>query len=150
VSNFGTLPNRDIEADWGFNGKIDELRAACILAMLEPENISKVWKRIQNKSAILRWYKSEIPGATLPSGAKRPSLCVLGNLPARELEERGAVEGIICRRYYPLLSRMKALTHVETVSISPDTMDKNCALPSDVNMAEAFRVTEFVKRIMGV
>ena len=146
VSNFGTLLNRDIENDQGLNAKIDELKCACILAMLETEMLSKVWKRIQNKQALLRFYEGEIPEAYVPIGPKKPSLCVLGNLPAHKLEELGAKEGIICRRYYPLLTRMPGLEKIEVENHSSGEMNCCIALPSDASWEEAYRVVEFVKR----
>lgn len=144
ISNFGTLPDRSIQNEEGLNGKIDELKAACIIAMLEPENLNRVFRRISNKNATLQFYHEQIDQTYLPHGKKMPSLCVLGNLPARELEEFGVKEGIICKRYYPLLSRMPGLKQIERVSESSDKLERCLALPSDVSIGEAYRVVDFV------
>lgn len=148
ISNFGTLENRDIENTEGFNGKVDELRCACILAACEEEMLSKVWRRLQNKQALLKFYTDSIPASYVPSGPKKPSLCVLGGLPAAALEERGKEEGIICKRYYPLLSRMPGLEHVERITASSDKMEQCIALPSDANFSEAYQVVEFVWNVL--
>lgn len=143
LSNFGTTPDRSIFGLSGGNLKIDELKAACILAMLEPEFLSKVWRRIQNKNALLDFYAAEL-GAFVPKGPKKTSLCVLGNLPAQALENSGEREGVTIKRYYPLLSRMNL--GVEIVSQSSDLMTRCAALPSDASWSEAYKVVEFVKR----
>lgn len=145
ISNFGTLENRNIENLEGFNGKVDELKCASILAMCDEDALSKVWRRVQNKNALLKFYESELPGSYVPSGPKKPSLCVLGGLPAKQLEERGKEEGIICKRYYPLLSSMGL--EIETFQASSKKMDTCIALPSDANFSEAYQVVEFINNV---
>lgn len=148
ITNFGTLSDRSIENDEGFNGKIDELKAATILATAEEESIGRVWKRIQNKNATLKFYKEQI-GTYVPPGPKKTSLCVLGGLPAQELEKEGAKAGITFRAYYPLLSRMPGLSHIKRITVSGDALTRCVALPSDVSWDEAYRVVDFVKQFVG-
>lgn len=148
ISNFGTLENREIQNTEGLNGKVDELRCAIILSALEEEMLSKVWRRIQNKQALLKFYADSIPSSYVPAGPKKPSLCVLGGLPAAAIEERGKEEGIICKRYYPLLSRMPGVELVERVTASSEKMEQCIALPSDANFSEAYQVVDFVWSVL--
>lgn len=145
ISNFGTLPDRSIQNMEGLNAKIDELKAACIVAMCDDEMLSRVWKKVQNKNALLKFYEEQT-GAYVPPGPKKPSLCVLGGVPAKDLEKAGLEQGIVCKSYYPLLSKMPSLAHIARESESPVEMETCLALPSDVSWSEAYRVVELVRK----
>lgn len=146
--NFGTLPNREIESLRGGNYKMDELTASYLLAGLENSHYFDVINRIESKKDNLTFYHWNIPGVYVPPGEKSPSLCVLGNLPADALEAASEREGMVFRRYYPLLSSMKGLSSVDQLSASDAVMKNCCALPSDVDMSEALRVVEVVKKYL--
>ena len=149
ITNFETLPDRNVASIDGINGKVDELKCASILSMLEDDQLQKVWNRILNKRALLRFYGDSLRGSHVPIGPKKPSLCVLGELPAEEIERQGTNAGIVCKRYYPLLTRMPGLeSAVEVVSESSDDMLNCVALPSDVTVGEAYRVVDFVKSVL--
>jgi len=143
IINFGTNLDRSLFSDVGFNGKVDELRCAIILAMLHEENLSKVWARIKNKKATLQFYQEQLKGV-VPEGEKYTSLCVVGGVPAKELEEHCLKNDIISKSYYPLLSKMPGLAHIERVTTSGPEMEKCLALPSDVSIAEAYEVVECI------
>lgn len=149
ITNFGTQLDRNIENDQGLNAKPDELKCACILANLEDDVLPKIYRRISNKSSLLNYYQEQFDNAFVPQGRKCPSLVVLGNMPARLLEARGEEIGIICKRYYPLLSRMPGLSHIVRISESSDRLDKCVALPSDVSFAEAHKVVTFVHQCLA-
>lgn len=146
VTNFGTLPDRSIESLEGFNCKIDELKAATILARLD--DAFEVKKRIEAKNKVLTFYSQEIKGAFLPKGHHNPSLCVLGNLPAKEIEEAGLRAGIQFKQYYPLLTHMPALREIERIYSSSEKMLHCLALPSDVSFNEAEKVVNFVNKFL--
>ncbi len=146
--NFGTLPNREIESLRGGNYKMDELKASYLLASLHNSHYFDVINRIETKKENLSFYNWNIPGTFVPPGEKNPSLCVLGNLPAEALEAASEREGMVFRRYYPLLSSMKGLASVSRLSESDAVMKNCCALPSDVDMSEALKVVEVVKKYL--
>lgn len=146
--NFGTLPNREIESLRGGNHKIDELKSAYLLACLDRSHLFDVERRMKNKLRLIDFYLERIPGTFVPNGPKSPSLCVIGNLPAASLEAASEAEGIDFRRYYPLLSGMKGLASVDQLSCSDAVMKNCCALPSDVDLRQAERVVEVVRRFL--
>lgn len=148
LSNFDTLPDRSIASTIGFNGKIDELKAAFILAGLRPCYRAAVEKRIEARRAALAFYERELE-AFVPRGVKYPSLCVLGGLPAALLEKAGAAKNVAFKAYYPLLSHMPALEKTERLSESPVDMTGCCALPSDVTLEEAVQVVAVAKEIIS-
>lgn len=144
--NFDTQSDRTIASLDGCNAKMDELKAAFLLASLDC--MKQTLARIQRKRDLIRFYRSNIPGSYAPGGKHNPSLCVLSNLPAMKLEASAAKEQIAFKRYYPLLSRMPALAGVERLSESDEIMETCCALPSDVDLHDAYRVTEVVGRYL--
>lgn len=146
--NFDTLSDRSIASLDGDNAKIDELKCAFLLASLD--RMSEIKWRISHKKSLLRFYQTHIPGSFWPGpkGGVSPSMCVLSNLPAFKLEANSRKEQIAFRRYYPLLSRMPALSGVERLSESDEIMESCCALPSDVGMVQAFSVVEVVNRYL--
>lgn len=146
--NFDTLPDRTIASLDGGNMKMGEIIASYLLATIsmpqKDPTRSLVFERIARKLSALELYAKMIPGAYLPIGPKSPSLCVLGNLPAQALEDASEELGIVCKRYYPLLSRMPGLSSVGRLSVSSDAMTTCCALPSDVDARELAVVIETV------
>lgn len=144
--NFDTLPERDVGSLDGTNAKVDELKCAFLLAALDQS--AATMKRIEHKRHLLRFYRGNIPGSYVPSGLAYPSLCVLSNLPAIKLEAVSVREQVTFRRYYPLLSHMSALGSVARLSVSDEVMETCCALPSDVTLAQAYRVVEVVNRYL--
>jgi dTDP-4-amino-4,6-dideoxygalactose transaminase len=149
LSNFHILPDRTVASLTGFNGKMDELRCAYLLAALDDDHQATVANRIALKRETIRLYEAMIPGTSAPRRRDfSPSLCVLDGLPASELETASVMEDCVFRSYYPLLSRMPALAAIERVSVSPDAMAGCCALPSDVTLHEAMRVVDIVKRYL--
>lgn len=145
LSNFDTLPDRSIASINGGNHKIDEIKAAFLLALLRPENRRQVYERVSAKCVLLDYYRGQLPDAYIPGGVKHPSLCVLGNLPAEAMENASETVGVCFKRYYPLLSRMPTLSEVEVYSQSDEVMINCVALPSDVDMTEARKVVATVK-----
>ena len=149
LSNFDIMADRSIGSLLGFNGKMDELHCAYLLAALDVDHQEIVTSRVARKRSILRLYESMLPGTVAPRRDDfSPSLCVLGGLPARELEAAGAAEGCVFRPYYPLLSRMPALKGIERVSASRDEMATCCALPADVDLHEALKVVDIVRKYL--
>jgi dTDP-4-amino-4,6-dideoxygalactose transaminase len=148
--NFDTLLTRDIGSTDGYNYKMDELRCAMLLAALSRGHQQIVDARITRKRRILDTYMTFLKDCHAPTGRfTKPSLCVLGGLPARELEAAGPTVGMVFRRYYPLLSRMTSLETIERISVSPDYMESCCALPADVELKEAFEVVNVLKKFIG-
>lgn len=145
--NFDTLPDRSIGSLDGCNGKMDEIHAAFTLAALERFHRQRVDRRISDRVTLLRFYAAEL-GAFVPAGVRTPSLCVLGEMPAAELEAASDKLGAVFRRYYPLLSRMPACKSVERISVSGDEMGRCVALPSDVDLTMAYQVVDVVKRFV--
>lgn len=145
LTNFDINLDRSIGSMAGGNAKLDELRCAYLLAALEPAHLEAVAYRISAKRATLRTYLSMLPSAVLTAEAVAPSLCVLGNLPAAELEAATEAQGCAFRLYYPLLSRMPALRSVMRISESGDEMTRCCALPSDVDIHEIAKVVDIVR-----
>jgi len=143
--NFDTLSNREIASLRGSNSKLDELKSSFLINSLSAIGLEAVEERIDAKRLTLDRYQEAFPQAYVPPGKKFPSLCVLGNLPAEALEAASEREGIVFRRYYPLLSRMPALRDVERVSVSAEVMKNCCALPSDVDLGETLRVVEVTR-----
>lgn len=148
--NFDTLPDRSIASTCGYNQKMDELRCAALLAALEPEHRRRIEARTAAKLSTARIYLDMlgVTSAPLARDAK-PSLCVVPELPAADLEAASPDLGAVFKAYYPLLSRMPALADVERLSESCDAMTRLCALPSDVDFHEACRVVDLVRRFTG-
>ncbi len=146
--NFDTLPTRDIGSLDGSNQKVCEIVCAYLLAGLQQPHMGRVLARIEAKRTLLRFY-AEMLEVTVPPGDKWPSLVVVGGLPAQVLEEASDRLGATFKRYYPLLSRMVALSEVPRISTSDTVMESCCALPCDVDMNEAFQVVDAVRGIIG-
>ena len=147
IINFYTNPeDRSILDDTGGNLKVDELRCALILQMLEKKNLDKVFDRIENKNALVEFYEDRL-NATTPSGQKYTSLCVVKLPKSRGFEKKLLKMGIQAKSYYPLLSSMPGLAHIDRVGFSDDSMRDCIALPSDVSMSEAMQVVEAVEEI---
>lgn len=143
--NFDTLPSRNVGSLAGSNQKMCEILCAHLLAALDEPHLGRVVKRIEAKRTLLRFYQEMLKVAFVPAGEKWPSLCVLGGLPAQDLEDASEELGVTFKRYYPLLSRMPALAEVARLSESGDDMATCCALPCDVTMGEAFEVVDAVR-----
>ena len=149
ISNFYTNPeDRSILDDTGGNLKVDELRCALILQMLKPKNLSAVYKKIENKNALLSFYEEKINTAVMPEGEKHTSLCVLNIKNSRNIEPLLYKSGIQAKSYYPLLSSMTGLAHIDRVGHSDESMKDCLALPSDVSLSEALKVVECVNGII--
>lgn len=151
--NFDTLPDRSIASLNGTNAKVDELHAAFVLAAIEKTHRVRVDRRIADKRTLVRFYVEQLAGTTIPEAIRHgapsfPSLCVLGSLPAAELEAASDRLGVTFKRYYPLLSRMPAVAGVERISVSGDELETCCALPSDVDLNQAFQVVDTVRRFL--
>lgn len=148
--NFDTILTRDIGSLDGSNQKMDELRCAAALAALEPGFQAAINDRIVRKRRTLETYRSFLKSVEAPfSRFSKPSLCVLSGLPARDLEAASLDLGIVFRRYYPLLSRMPALKDLPRLSESGPFMESCCALPSDVDLQEAYEVVNVIKKFIG-
>jgi dTDP-4-amino-4,6-dideoxygalactose transaminase len=145
LSNFDTLPDRSIASLDGTNYKLPEIVCAYLAAQLETRQYRRLVERIDRKRALLRFYEESLPHVYVPPGPKFPSLCVLGNLPAQDLEEASEAMGVTFKRYYPLLSRMSALDGVDRVSVSGDEMVRCVAVPCDVDIVEAFVVVDRIQ-----
>lgn len=148
LANFDTLPDRTIASLNGGNHKIDEIKAAFLLSLLRPIPLLDLYSRIEVKNELLLYYRSQIHGAYFPYGVKRPSLCVLGNLPAKAMEKASETVGVCFKQYYPLLSSMETLAEVSVYGKSSPVMQNCVALPSDVNMSEARRVVDCIKHFL--
>jgi dTDP-4-amino-4,6-dideoxygalactose transaminase len=141
IINFGTNLDRSLIGDTGANWKVDELRCALILAMLQPESFARVERKVNVKNALLDFYESETK-KYVPPGAKHTSLCVLGGFTQKKIEEQMFKKGIQVKPYYPLLSKMPSLAHIDRVTTSPPDMETCVALPSDVLIHEAYSVVQ--------
>lgn len=146
ISNFGTLEDRSIQDEFGINGKIDEFRCAAILAQLE--SLYRVWTRIQNKNALIEFYKTYLKGIRCPVGPKRPSLTVFNNFEISDIEARSLDQGIVVKKYYPLLSQMDFAEKFVCTSGSKK-LEYCYALPCDVSLSEAMKVVECIKQLRG-
>ncbi len=150
LSNFDTLPDRSVATLDGANQKIDEWRAALLLAALD--ELPKTLLRIENKRAALNVYQLLNPEFVVPKAkaAHWPSLCVVGGIPKVEKFVLDAARaGITARSYYPLIGEMAAAKNVERWSVSPAEMATTCALPSDVTIEEIARVSKFARAFLG-
>lgn len=149
--NFGTLPDRTVETPLADNLKIDEIKAAVILAHIA--GYERIAERLENKREVLRIYsESLIPfGMNLPSNALSgyPSLCVLGGFEnADQVEARLVARGIIAKRYYLSLGSMPGLKNVKSFGKTPDVFNTTIALPGDVTELEAHRVCQETQEVV--
>ena len=144
--NFGTLPDRTIEGIRGTNDKLDEVKCAMILALLEHED--NILKKITHKKRLMREYQMRLSGLCEPHDLAQwgsPSMCVLGGFKnARVLEAKSKEFGVVVRRYYPLLSQNPSLR--KYVLAPSELFFETClALPSDCSDTELEKVVEFVR-----
>lgn len=140
--NFGTLSDRSIQNDLGFNGKLDEFRCALIHAQLDDKD--QINDKIENKTSLAHFYRKELKVSS-PS-FEALSLCVFPGFDAKELESQGPEAEIIFKQYYPLLSQMPGLKCKRYIDKNTIRYFNNCvALPSDVSLAEAQTVVSFAK-----
>lgn len=146
LSNFDTNPtNRNIDSLDGQNGKMDEIRAAFLCAALEKKHLEKIENRIKKRRALLNFYLSAIPFAFAPNMERWPSMLVINFPRAKEFERDAESRGTHVRLYYPILSRMPALQRVARISVSDPVMENCIALPSDINLHEAYQVVEAIR-----
>ena len=131
-----------LKNEFGFNGKIDELRAAVLLAALEDAYVDRVSERLENRRALIHLYKSMIDGAYVPPGYKWPTQAVIGNLTPGRITAAAEAGNFEVRHYYTVLTRLARLAHIDRLSSSPATLDHCWALPSDVNLSQAFHIAE--------
>lgn len=148
IINFGTNLDRSLCGDQGGNLKVDELRCALILANLREENLEAIYNKIKNKTALLQFYQEQLEGYVPKGENKFTSLCTVGDLPVKEIEEHCLKNEIMVKGYYPLLSKMKGLAHIERVSSSSKEMETCLALPSDVSMDEAYQVVDCIRTLL--
>lgn len=141
IINFGTNLDRTLCGDLGSNWKVDELRCALILSMLQPDSYARVERKINVKNALLEFYES-MTQRYVPRGTKKTSLCVLGGFTDKKIEDRMFEKGVQVKPYYPLLSKMPSLAHIDRVTVSPPDMETCVALPSDVLIHEAYKVVD--------
>ncbi len=143
IINFGTLEDRSIESDSGFNGKIDEFKCALIHSQLDDKDL--ITQKIINKSALIHYYSRELGIKSQPHEA--PSMCVFSGFDTKELQINGLENYIIFKQYYPLLSEMRGIKSAKKI-IRTNTIKyfmSCCALPSDVNLSDAQIVASFAK-----
>lgn len=141
ITNFGTNLDRSLCGDVGGNWKVDELRCALILAALQPENLARIERKISVKNSLLDFYES-MTHKYVPRGTKRTSLCVLGGFTDKDIEEKMKKLEVQVKPYYPLLSKMPSLAHIDRITSSPPDLETCVALPSDVLIHEAYSVVQ--------
>lgn len=146
LTNFGTNLDRSLCGDVGSNWKVDELRCALILSMLQPESLSRVERRVSVKNSLLEFYES-LTHKYVPRGTKTTSLCVLGGFTDKNIEEKMKEKDVQVKPYYPLLSKMPSLAHIDRVTTSPPDMETCVALPSDVLIHEAYSVVQSINEL---
>lgn len=149
--NFDTQLDRTIASPYGSNLKMDEIRCAALLANLEINFV--IEKKAKSKQGHISYYQSELGSLCIEHdrhlGNAAPSMCVLAGLPAEELEQWGARNGIEMKRYYLLLSEMEGLQSISTINRSSQFFKTTCALPSDINENEAIKVVDSIRKFMG-
>jgi dTDP-4-amino-4,6-dideoxygalactose transaminase len=146
LTNFGTNLDRSLIGDVGGNWKVDELRCALILTMLQPESLARVERKVSVKNSLLDFYES-MTNKYVPRGTKTTSLCVLGGFTEKNIEEKMGNLGVQVKPYYPLLSKMASLAHIDRVTSSPPDMETCVALPSDVLIHEAYSVVQSLNEL---
>jgi len=129
ITNFGTNLDRSLVGDIGGNWKVDELRCALILAMLQPESLDRVERKVSVKNSLLDFYES-MTHKYVPRGTHRTSLCVLGGFTEKNIEEKMKNLGVQVKPYYPLLSKMSSLAHIDRIISSPPDLETCFAIPS--------------------
>lgn len=151
TSNFQNLPDRQIYSPYGNNFKIDEYKAAIILAVL----LGSLWReRMENKKETLMHYAKEFAasGLHIPQAATIgfPSLCAFEGFPdARAAEVELVQQGIQARAYYPLLSKMDGLKTLPRVGEGSSAMFETVvALPGDVSPPERDRICLAVQKLV--
>ena len=63
------------------------------------------------------------------------------------IEEKMKNLGVQVKPYYPLLSKMYSLAHIDRISSSPPDLETCVALPSDVLIHEAYSVVQSLNEL---
>lgn len=150
--NFGYLPGRTIKQKFCQNAKLDELRCAVALAVLEKYDDIK--NLIDRKRLVYRRYLDAlsefmpIEGISLYrvyGGA--PSLCVFRfpNM-ARCIEENSPKHGFLTRQYYePVVNKFEAFRDVVSFVQTDCFFEHCCALPSAPTDPEFLQIVSGMK-----
>jgi len=144
--NFDFDMHRFCKTPYGFNGKMDEIHAAILVAALSDD--VAIDRRIARKKHVIMSYESDLD--VLPHGlhvGAAPQLAVFPTPVATDLVLRGAEAGIEFRKYYhPLLSDMDGLAaSAKVLGKSSDFFRSIVAFPTDLIGDEYGRVVDFVK-----
>lgn len=138
---------------FGFNGKLDELHCAVLLAQLARQEkiMGKITKRIIQIRAYERALEKFCDPWPTEAVSGSPSICVLRLPRPDDIVAEGARRGITFRRYYhPFLSEMKGFEDLPRITGSNHASLRNCiALPSDVTHSEFEAVVECVIDVLN-
>lgn len=146
LSNFDTLPDRNLASGDGYNLKIDELRAAVFLSALDQSELFQ--QRLSQHRLLMYKYASELRKWNPDIGRSLwsyPSLLVFGGFGAKlaeKLEKESEKHGLTVKRYYRGLSSLDSFSNVK------EHWSEGCvAFPADVTEEEFAKVIAYVKLI---
>jgi len=141
LSNFGISPTGEIFEDGGGNYKMDEIRCAIIVAHLN--KYDKIEERIRQRKNI---YENYCRALYTGSVQHTPSLCVIPNM--SHINPKDFANKFVCKYYFPLLSRMPHLSHVERLTVNiGEYFTRTLALPTDVTTTEQSRIIKCLEKI---
>lgn len=150
ISNFSTMSDRSVADPFGDNLKLDELRCAVLLGLLDEH--SHVVNRITKKIFATEIYNEQLSKFVIEhdfhaKGA--PSLCVVFGIDAEKVEEKSHLYRCVMKRYFLPLSQMIGLKSVKKLSVSGPFFNTGLALPGDVTHEEIEQVVSAVKSALG-
>lgn len=126
----------------GFNGKMDEIHAAILLAQLQPANLRQAEQRVSHVKAMIRFYIDKCPNLDSAFSDGAPSLCAVGYAGNVEvLVSHLNAAGIAAKRgYWPLL---------RGCAKSDPGLSRVVCLPAVVSATEALHIAAKVNELGG-
>lgn len=137
-----TRPHINFAGDYGFNGKMDEIHAAILLAQLQPANLLYAAQRTLHLKTMMKFYMDKCPSLDSAFSDGAPSLCAVGYEGyAAELIKHLNAAGIMAKRgYYPLLAGRSG---------SDPGLFKVVCLPAAVSVDEAHYIATKINEFGG-
>lgn len=154
IVNFGYEGARNVRISYCQNAKLDELRSAVALSVLDSH--ADLLQRIENKRRLYGRYLKAIDFTEIEAAPDDmathgfPSLCVF-RIPgmAKKIEESSQQLGFVTRRYYePLVNRMDVAGSMVSLPEGKDSFFADmCALPSAPTDPEFDKIVRGLKSI---
>lgn len=141
LTNFNINRDASFGPDIGGNYKMDEIRSAMIVSHMK--NYSKIMRRSHARSNVMHEYEKHFGVVPYASSA---SLAVFPRM--EKIKPEKLSNKFICKFYYPLLSRMKRLNHVQKISSGYDFFNGCLALPIDITKSEQALIVKEIKNAL--